>query len=389
MRDEKRLFFHPSSVIPYKKGSFNMIRQHVPNKSARMGFSLIEVIVVIAIIALLIALLLPAVQKIREIGPRTANYDQIAQISSAIGECKQKLKLSQIPPGPFTLKNIYNGTEPELKYLLEAWPQLNYYNWSPATGQPGTGLIPLVFGGTASSAVTLDSNQTLLFFLTGSGVTGTVSTLPDGQVAVTGFNGFSTNVAQPFTPAQTGDIRVGPFLQMNPNNYSPSSKNIVLGSLSKTVVSTTSYYQVPGNNNLGVLSSPITVSFSSQSAFPMPWIVDPYGMPYAYFATLNGKNGFYCAPPSTTSTVLNIPSFTAPLNAGVPQSYTTTFSNGAVYTVTPYVSNSSFVNSTSFQIISAGKDQYFGPGGTQLPALLTGQDDQANFSKSTLGGGIN
>src|ERR1017187_4437298 len=104
------------------------------------GFTLIELLVVIAIIAILIGLLVPAVQKVREAAARAQCGNNLKQMALATISCADT-NGKRLPPGIGLYPSLGNGAAGNsdggvLLHILPHIEQQNLFRASSATPEP-------------------------------------------------------------------------------------------------------------------------------------------------------------------------------------------------------------------------------------------------------------
>lgn len=299
------------------------MKMHLSQRPARTGFTLIEILVVIAIIAILISLLMSAVFKAWSSGARVACQTEIRELEIAFADAMAHWKVKYLP-SKLTLRE--NGIYPKGDKTAEAL-QMIFGKNILGHGVDWNG------NGTMDGPATLFGEELLVFYL--GGIPGNAG----GNPTVLGFS------SDPSDPS-------------NSQKYTDSSSNNRVWLKPRILP----FYK--NFNSSRLVPSPVAQGFLRYLHPFQPTPLNP-PMPYVYFSTSGGPNNYSQGDS----------------NLGVAPYY-----QGSM-------NSAQYFNPNSFQIISAGQDNEFGPGGQINGAngVLAGpgHDDLANFSKSVLGAPIN
>lgn len=324
----------------------------------RGGFTLIEILVVIVIIAILMAFLLPAINRVRTTARVAQVRAEISSLESAIATFKSQYGMD--PPSSITIWETptaaggWASSSPTAvavdsrAKLRQIWPQFNFALTRDFDGN-----------GSATDIITLSQGECLVFFLGG------ILKRPEDL----NFNGLLDSGED-----QNSDSR----LSVNYKSGNGTERSVCTG-FSKNPFNPF----VTGGNRETAIFEFDTSRFVDIDSDGFPELVDPLpaqSAPYLYFSSYGGAGYRY----SAASPLSEFPSSsTAPMYPP-----TQPYLQGTGAGAQPW-------KAKSFQIISPGYDHKYGTFGTYstdtASSDLSGSreneaDNITNFAPGTLGG---
>ena len=132
-----------------------------PPSRRRPGFTLIELLVVIAIIAILIGMLLPAVQKVREAAARTKCANNLKQL--ALGMHLYQDTHKKLPTGWLTSIDGTIAPNPGWTWATLIMPYIEQGNLYSQLGVPAPQNVSATSGPQTAALVTLCSTRIALY----------------------------------------------------------------------------------------------------------------------------------------------------------------------------------------------------------------------------------
>jgi prepilin-type N-terminal cleavage/methylation domain-containing protein/prepilin-type processing-associated H-X9-DG protein len=216
------------------------------------GFTLIELLVVIAIIAILIGLLLPAVQKVREAASRMKCQNNLKQYGLAAHNFESTYQY--LPPGEWTRSNDGGTNRPALGAVILAYVEqankFNQFNFAIDVG---------------AAANAPARRQDVPIFLCPSETS--LAAFTDGGVPVGRTNYFG-NIGAVADCRLLTDSRAGVFHAFSTTVAGETPRGVTITGITDGTSNTSMFAEVMRGNNAGVVDHVTNVQSGTISAAP-------------------------------------------------------------------------------------------------------------------------